>query len=74
VSGDPSCAPPHCVTCADEGLPLRVLDVGASGATCLAADGAVHRDVAVDLVAPVARGEVLLVHAGVALLNMGPQP
>jgi len=73
VTVDPSCGAEHCVPCSDEGLPLRVLDVGAEGATCLGADGAVHREVAVDLVAPVARGEVLLVHAGVALQNLGLQ-
>jgi hydrogenase maturation factor len=73
VRGDTSRAAAHCVTCADEGLPLRVLEVGDEGATCLGADGTVHREVAVDLVAPVASGEVLLVHAGVALRNLGPQ-
>ena len=72
---DPACVSDvHCITCADEGLALRIVDLGEDGATCVDAAGTVHRDVAVDLVAPVAPGEVLLVHAGVALRNLGAQP
>ena len=53
----------HCITCSDEAVPLRVAEVRDDGiALC---EGGV--EVMVDLVAPVARGETLLVHAGVAL-------
>ena len=58
--------PNHCVTCSDEGVPLRVRAVGDDG-TALAEDGS---EVMVDLVAPVAPGDELLVHAGVALTRL----
>jgi hydrogenase maturation factor len=56
----------HCVTCSDEGVPMRVGDVRADGiAVC--GDGV---EVMVDLVGPVERGDELLVHAGVALARL----
>jgi hypothetical protein len=48
----------HCITCADEGIAL-----------CADRDNVV-RSVAIDLVAPVAVGDVLLVHAGVAIRRL----
>jgi len=56
----------HCVTCADEAIPMRVVEVHADGIAVCAADGGVE-DVMTDLVAPVTPGETLLVHAGAAL-------
>jgi len=57
-----SCDEHHCATCADEAVPLRVNEVRGDGtALC---EGV---EVMVDLVAPVQEGDVLLVHAGVAL-------
>jgi hydrogenase maturation factor len=50
---------------------MRVLALRDGGAACEAPDGALHDSVAVDLVAPVAPGDLLLVHAGVALRNLG---
>jgi predicted molibdopterin-dependent oxidoreductase YjgC len=58
--------PSHCVTCSDEGVLMRVQSVGDDG-TALAEDGT---EVMVDLVAPVAPGDELLVHAGVALARL----
>jgi len=55
------CRSDHCVTCSDEAVPLRVDEVRAGLARC---DGV---DVMTDLVEPVSVGDVLLVHAGVAL-------
>jgi hydrogenase expression/formation protein HypC len=57
------CGSTHCVTCADEAVPLRVVAVSA-GALALC-----ERDVEVmtELVGSVEIGDVLLVHAGVAL-------
>jgi hydrogenase expression/formation protein HypC len=52
----------HCVTCSDEAVPLRVTDVR-DGVTVVC-EGV---EVMVELVAPVELGEVLLVHAGVAI-------
>jgi len=56
----------HCITCGDEGIPMRVLAV--SEMTALCADGAADRhEVAVDLIGPVSPGDAILVHAGVAI-------
>lgn len=62
----------RCITCSDEGLPMRILALAdASGqAVCLDEDGA-EQSVAVDLVEPVAIGDDILVHAGVAIAHMG---
>ena len=65
-----SCRDPHhCVTCADEGVELRVLEVREDrSARC---EGDV--EVLVDLIAPpVEPGETVLVHAGVALARVAP--
>jgi hydrogenase assembly chaperone HypC/HupF len=58
----------HCVTCNDDGIPMRVLRVDeARGlALCEDAEGA-HGSVEIALVEPVAAGDMLLVHAGTAL-------
>lgn len=64
----PACEPGgRCVTCSDEGVPMRVVSVCADGAVCLDEDGGRHDGVAVDLVGPVAPGDRVLVHAGVAI-------
>lgn len=65
-------APERCITCSDEGLPMRILALaGGSGqAVCLDEDGA-EQSVAIDLVEPVAVGDDILVHAGVAIAHMG---
>jgi hydrogenase expression/formation protein HypC len=57
----------HCITCSDEGVPMRVLSVSADGAVCMDEAGARHERIAVDLVEPVAAGDRVLVHAGVAI-------
>ena len=59
--------PGHCVTCADEGVEMRVAELAGDGlASCVDAAGARH-EVMVDLVLPVAPGDGVLVHAGVAI-------
>jgi len=61
-----SCDETHCITCSDEGVPMRVQELRDDGvAVC---DGGA--EVMVDLVAPVEPGEELLVHAGVALARL----
>ncbi len=77
MSDDLACvagtAPEHCITCGDEAIQMTVVATAAgSGAACADAVGAIHDGVAVELVEPVAPGDVLLVHAGVALRNLGP--
>jgi hydrogenase maturation factor len=61
-----------CITCSDQGTEMVVLDVDLeTGLACCreATDrGEPHAHVDVELVAPVAAGDVVLVHAGVALV------
>ena len=57
-----------CITCGDQAVPLTVLRVDERRelALCARDDGA-RETVETALVAPVAPGEVLLVHAGTAI-------
>ena len=65
------CAGGHCITCSDEGVEMRVVEVRPDAlALCADADGA-WREVATELVGAVAAGDRLLVHAGVALASLG---
>jgi hydrogenase maturation factor len=66
-----SCADGHCVTCADEGIPMRVLklDDARGLALCQQSEGA-KATVETDLVAPLAVGDTVLVHAAVALAKL----
>ena len=67
----PTCPPgSHCVTCSDEGLPMRVLALAADGlARCVDDDGH-ETEVEVALVGPLAVGDHVLVHGGTALLRI----
>jgi hydrogenase maturation factor len=60
-----SCEEGHCVTCSDEGVPMRVLELQGDVVLC---EGGV--EVMTDLVGPVEEGDELLVHAGVALVRL----
>jgi hydrogenase maturation factor len=64
------CGSDHCLTCSDEGVPMRVLECGQNGlAVC--SDGAGERaEVMTDLVGAVEAGDAVLVHAGVALVRL----
>jgi hypothetical protein len=78
MSGDPlsplECGTGHgageggCITCGDEALPLRVVRVDEDRelALCQADDGR-RETVEIALVAPVAPGDQVLVHAGTAI-------
>jgi hydrogenase expression/formation protein HypC len=55
-----------CVVCSDAGIPVRVISVEGDDALCEDAAGNRAR-IAVELVAPVRPGEVLLTHGGVAI-------
>lgn len=55
-----------CVVCSDAGIPVRVVEVSGDDARCRDAAGN-EATIAIDLVAPVAIGEVLLTHGGVAI-------
>jgi hydrogenase maturation factor len=61
-----SCDEGHCITCSDEGVPMRVVELrGPALALC---DGDV--EVMTDLVGEVDAGDELLVHAGVAIARV----
>jgi len=64
--------PHHCVTCADEGVAMRVVAVDdARGlALCETAHGGARESVEIALVDAVAPGDALLVHAGTALTKL----
>jgi hydrogenase expression/formation protein HypC len=66
VSG---CLAAHgCITCGDEALPMRVIEVDRERDLALCADLRGQRSsVEIALVDPVVCGEMLLVHAGTAL-------
>lgn len=70
---DASCGD-HCITCSDEGIPMRVEAILGNGlAKCIdAAD--TRSDVMTALVSDVAIGDTLLVHAGTALLKLSMLP
>jgi hydrogenase maturation factor len=58
----------HCITCGDTAVALRVLKVDETRELALCADEAGQRTtVEIALVAPVAAGDSLLVHAGTAI-------
>ena len=68
---DAHCGSDHCITCADEGVAMEVarLDGGPGLAECVADDGTTGT-VETTLVDPVAPGDRVLVHAGVALVRL----
>ncbi len=61
----------HCITCSDEGTEMTVLRIDATRmlALCAAPDGA-HASVEIALIDDVAVGDLLLVHAGTALIRV----
>jgi hydrogenase assembly chaperone HypC/HupF len=66
-----TCDEHHCITCGDDGAPMRVLRVDAGRALALCEDEAgAHSSVEIALVDPVAVGDTLLVHAGTALTRL----
>jgi hydrogenase expression/formation protein HypC len=63
-----SCGSEHCITCGDDGTPMRVLRVKDGLALCADASGA-HHTVEIALV-DADPGDDVLVHAGVALVTL----
>ena len=55
-----------CVVCSDAGIPVWVVSVEGDDALCEDAAGN-RAQIAIELVAPVQTGEVLLTHGGVAI-------
>ena len=61
--------PERCLTCGDVAVAARVLDVAGSTALVEAEGG--REQVAIELVEPVAPGDLLLCHAGIAIEKLG---
>ena len=60
----------HCITCSDEGMPMRVVEARPGALAVCAADDGARAEVMTDLVGDVSPGDRLLVHAGVALTRI----
>ncbi|CAN5873236.1 hypothetical protein BH23GEM7_BH23GEM7_33250 [soil metagenome] len=60
----------RCATCADEGIEGRVLALIGGSLAEVEMEGQV-REVAMDLLDQVAIGDLVLVHAGVAIAHLG---
>jgi hydrogenase maturation factor len=71
----PQCLPEiGCITCGDDGVAMRVVEVDGVCGLALCADGEGARyEVDLGLVAGVAHGDEVLVHAGVALARLEPE-
>ncbi len=65
LTPEPECAGDHCVTCSDEGTVAEIRSTDGGRAVVVAAGR--REEIDVSLVAPVAPGQLVLVHAGVAL-------
>lgn len=64
-----NCHDDVCITCGDIAVALTVVSVDGSTARCRDEDGRVET-VAIELVGQVGPGDRVLVHAGVALVNL----
>jgi hydrogenase maturation factor len=60
----------ECLTCGDVAVEVRVREV--TGDTAVVEVEGHREQVAVELVAPVAAGDVLLCHAGIAIRKVSP--
>jgi len=70
-----SCGSDHCITCGDDGDPMTVLRVdGDRGLALCSGAGGQRATVEIALVAPVAPGDTLLVHAGTAIASLDREP
>ena len=66
----------HCITCGDLGIPMRIGALEGEGLACccdVTCAGQPDSTVDVQLVGDVAPGDVVLVHAGVALVQLGAE-
>ncbi len=71
LAGAPACTDEVCITCSDEGRPAEIVAApdGPFGlATARSSTG--DEQVDVTLVAPVTIGDVILIHAGVAITKI----
>ncbi len=66
----PVCGSTHCITCGDDGVPMDVIAVDVERELALCADGERRESIEIALVAPVAPGDRLLIHAGTAIARL----
>jgi hydrogenase maturation factor len=67
-----SCDEHHCITCGDDGVPMRVLRVDEERGLALCEDDAgAHSSIEIALV-DAEPGDTVLVHAGTALTRLEP--
>ena len=65
------CTSEHCITCGDDGVLMRVLRIDAERGLALCVDDDGDKStVEIALVEPVAPGDSVLVHAGVAQVTL----
>ena len=69
-----ACSGEHCITCADEGVPMTVvrIDDRRGLALCADAEGA-RQTVEIALLDGLAAGRMVLVHAGVAIASLAEE-
>ena len=61
----------HCITCGDVAIPMSVMRLDGERGLALCADNDGNSEtVEIDLVAPVAPGDKILVHAGTAIASL----
>lgn len=65
-----TCDERHCITCGDDGVPMRVLRVDAERGLALCQDDAGARSSVEIALVDAGVGDTLLVHAGTALLRL----
>lgn len=67
----PSCDRTHgCITCSDEGVPMRVISAGDDGLALCEDERGRQQEVMTGIVGEVTSGDALLVHAGTALIRL----
>jgi hydrogenase maturation factor len=66
----PACHAEVCITCSDQGIPMRVERLDDLGLALCSGEDGTEAEVDLTLVAPVAAGDGVLVHAGVAIARL----
>ena len=60
----------HCITCSDEALQVRVLNIDQENGLALVTIGDTPAEIDITLVETVGPGDILLVHGGVAIARV----
>ena len=71
VCGDDAVVAEHCITCGDIAIPMIVAELRDDGTAACLDDSETEHVVETDLLCSVSKGDHLLVHAGVAITNLG---